>query len=118
MARISSHILDSTCGDHAAGIRAVLKSIEPDRSEVLFDLVADDEGRIDQTIDSSRFADETEFELILYSADYFRSSNHRLESPQEVIVIRFRISDDQGRYHMPVMLAPHSYSTWWSRQTK
>ena len=30
------------------------------------------------------------------------------------IVIRFAITDNHKRYHLPVMLSPHSYSAWWS----
>ncbi|MEM7563996.1 MAG: hydroxyisourate hydrolase [Pseudomonadota bacterium] len=115
MATVSSHILDSTNGDHASGIRAVLNRLDGGRSELVFDAIASDEGRISQQIDLSRFSSEAEFELLLYSAEYFKEKALLFDSPVEVVVIRFRMSDDEGRYHLPVMLSPHSYSTWWSR---
>ena len=114
MATVSSHILDATNGDHAGGIRAVLNCIQADRTEMVFDVIASAEGRISEEVELGQYSNNTEFELVLHSADYFRANAQEVDSPVEVIVIRFRMSDDAGRYHLPVMLSPHSYSTWWS----
>lgn len=111
MALVSSHILDSVNGRSAAGIRCQLLQLqrgEPQR--VVFDVIADHEGRISETVRVG--ADELggEFELVLHAADYFQAQS----AVVAVVVIRFLIHDADKRYHMPVMLAPHSYSTWWS----
>ena len=111
MATISSHILDSVSGRSAAGIRCQLLQLTPaEDRQVVFDVIADHEGRIAETviIDDSNLG--CEFELVMYSAEYFKADT----AVVPVVVIRFIIGDADRRYHMPVMLSPHSYSTWWS----
>jgi hypothetical protein len=58
-----------------------------------------------------------EFELVFQGADYFKTQGLDSGSMVSTVVIRFNMTDDQQRYHLPVMLAPHSYSTWWSGQS-
>ena len=70
MALVSSHILDSVNGRSAAGIRCQLLQLqrgEPQR--VVFDVMADHEGRISETVRVG--ADELggEFELVLHAAN-------------------------------------------------
>jgi 5-hydroxyisourate hydrolase len=110
MATISSHILDSVSGKSAAGIRCQLSQLVDDVRQPVFDVVADAEGRISETVTVD--ADElgSEFELVMHAADYFGATNAVVAR----VVLRFVIDDASRRYHMPVMLAPHSYSTWWS----
>ena len=111
MAVVSSHILDSVSGGSAVGIRCELFQLQADSSkQVVFDVIADDEGRISETVDLDNDNPDCEFELVMHAADYFG----REAAVVRTVVIRFVIDDGDRRYHMPVMLAPHSYSTWWS----
>ena len=109
MATISSHILDSIKGTHAAGIRCQLKRLAPG-AEVLFDVNADHEGRINETLHLEADQLGGEFELVIHAAEYFQLDAALVP----VVVIRFVIRDAQRRYHLPVMLSPHACSTWWS----
>ena len=115
MATVSSHILDSVSGDHATGIRCQLFQLskESDR-QLVFDVKADDEGRISESVEIEKADRDAEFELVIHSAAYFRMQSIEEDSMVETIVIRFVMPDSHKRYHMPVMLSPHSYSTWWS----
>ena len=111
MAVVSSHILDSVSGKSAAGIRCQLFQIVDDATrKTIFEVNADAEGRISETvlIDDSSIGGE--FELVFHAADYFGVDKAVVPG----VVIRFVIGDVEKRYHLPVMLAPHSYSTWWS----
>jgi 5-hydroxyisourate hydrolase len=111
MAVVSSHILDSVSGRSAAGIRCQLFQIVGDAARTaIFDVIADAEGRISETvlIDASSIAGE--FELVMHAAGYFGAE----KAVVATVVIRFVIDDADKRYHLPVMLSPHSYSTWWS----
>jgi 5-hydroxyisourate hydrolase len=110
MAIVSSHILDSVSGRSAAGIRCQLAQLESGaHKQIVFDVIADNEGRISETlpVDDTR---NHEFELVLYAAEYFQAESAVVPT----VVIRFIASDADKRYHLPVMLAPHSYSAWWS----
>ena len=113
MARISSHVLDSVRGSHAAGIRCQLFRLGDDR-QLVFDVVADDEGRIAEEIAIEAGKPAVEFELVLHSVDYFSAQGMAVDSALKTVVLRFVVEDPDARYHMPVMLAPHAYSAWWS----
>jgi 5-hydroxyisourate hydrolase len=111
MAIVSSHILDSVRGTHAAGIRCqLLRRVPNAPGEVLFDVHADHEGRIAETVAIGDDHLGSEFELLLHAAEYFQTDTARVP----VVVIRFIVEDADQRCHLPVMLSPHSYSTWWS----
>jgi len=118
MATVSSHILDSVNGRSAVGIRSQLFQLISDTErQLVFDVIADQEGRIAETvsIDDANIAGE--FELVFHGAEYFMEQGLESASMVRTVVIRFVMGDDQHRYHLPVMLSPHSYSTWWSRQS-
>jgi 5-hydroxyisourate hydrolase len=111
MAIVSSHILDSVSGRSAAGIRCQLVQLERGaHRRIVFDVIADNEGRISETLPVDEDTVGSEFELVLYSAGYFQTE----VAVVPTVVIRFIADDVEKRYHLPVMLAPHSYSTWWS----
>ena len=111
MARVSSHILDSVGGSHAAGIRCQLFELGAQRRQ-LFDVSADAEGRIAETVSIGENNRGAEFELVLHAAEYFAARGIEHSAPVKTVVLRLTMDDDERRYHLPVMLSPHSYSTW------
>lgn len=113
MATVSSHILDSVSGSHAAGIRCQLYQLGAAK-QLLFDVNANAEGRIVEAVSIDDSNRGVEFELVMHGAEYFTDQSLNAASMVKTIVIRFTMDDDQERYHLPVMLSPHSYSTWWS----
>lgn len=116
MTTVSSHILDSVTGGSAAGIRARLFHCDGDGGKApVFDVFADAEGRIRESVDSGNPGDE--YELVLHSADYFSRSMPYMNdrSIVESVVVRFVMPASGTRCHIPVMLSPHSYSVLWSK---
>lgn len=115
MATVSSHILDSVNGNHAAGIRCQLFQLDKQGGrELVFDVKADQEGRIMQEVEVENATREADYELVFHSEAYFELHSINAGSMVEYIVIRFNMNDAHKRYHLPLMLSPHSYSTWWS----
>jgi len=117
MAIISSHVLDSVIGTHASGIRVqCIRRTSNGQSEVVFNVVASDEGRISETVAVESDSTVQEYELVFHSADYYK----KMQLPDDgyqvvsVIVVRLNLPDPDQKYHLPVMLSPHSYSVWWS----
>jgi 5-hydroxyisourate hydrolase len=111
MATVSSHILDSVSGKSAAGIRCQLFRIDDGAvRQPVFDVNADAEGRINETVAINEGNIGGEFELVMHAADYFDAA----DSVVPCVVLRLVIDDANRRYHLPVMLSPNSYSTWWS----
>jgi 5-hydroxyisourate hydrolase len=115
MATVSSHILDSVSGRSAAGIRCQLYRIDDNEArQLVFDVSADTEGRIAERVEINAANRGGEFELVFHGSSYFSGQSVNADSMVRNVVIRFFMDDDQKRYHLPVMLSPHSYSTWWS----
>jgi len=126
MATISSHVLDSVSGDHAGGIRVqcYLINSSTDRRQ-LFDVPASAEGRISEEVDlSEAVADTPAVELVFHAEGYFEGYSEGYSEGGELpgsgfqvmpqIVVRLTLPDKTARYHIPIMLSPHSYSIWWS----
>ncbi|NKB61679.1 MAG: hypothetical protein GKR95_05925 [Gammaproteobacteria bacterium] len=125
MATVSSHILDSIDGGSAVGIRAQLFRIESNGLRTkLFDISADQEGRIAELVELAAETFEQEYELVFHSRDYFLAKSNANQEPfiaengeptMKTVVVRLTMKDKEKRYHIPIMLAPHSYSVWWSK---
>jgi 5-hydroxyisourate hydrolase len=118
MATVSSHILDSVTGGSAVGIRVALYRVSVESArQTLFELEADAEGRIIEQVDVSQAPVGSEYELVFHSAEYFASRSLAVEknAVMKTVVIRFTMTDAEKRYHLPIMLSPHSYSVWSSK---
>jgi 5-hydroxyisourate hydrolase-like protein (transthyretin family) len=48
-----------------------------------------------------------EYELIFHAGDYFGERQFLDQIP-----VRFKISDAAGKYHVPLLVSPWSYSTY------
>ena len=117
MATLSSHVLDSVTGSHASGIRVRCHQLHDSgsRSEI-FDVKAGIDGRIAETFRAESAAEGYEYELVFYSKDYYMSQQQPDDGYQimNTVVVRLSLPDPDTAYHVPLMLAPHSYSVWWS----
>lgn len=118
MAIISSHVLDSVTGDHAAGIRIECHRRQSNGTmEIIFDVHADSEGRISERIVVSA---GDEVQLLIHSQEYFDQTDPVNPSAQimPTIVVQMTLANPASKYHVPVMLSPHAYSIWWSGKTE
>ncbi|HJM52016.1 MAG TPA: hydroxyisourate hydrolase [Alphaproteobacteria bacterium] len=110
MAVISSHVLDSLQGRSLGGVKvALFRLLEDGAREQVFAVTADDEGRISVPVEVEP---EAQYELVFDTGGVFAASAARQIMDQ--VVIRLRLPDAEARYHIPVLLAPHSYTVWWS----
>ena len=112
MAVLSSHTLNGTDGTHAGGIPVVL---EGPGGTVLFRTEMDEGGRLKQEIAPGQIDPQADYHLVFSMADYWaaRGPRDRVQVMDQV-VLRFRMPDPEGHYHMPVILSPNTYSVWWS----
>ena len=117
MATISSHTLNSVDGSHAGGIAVALYKIGPsEKRDLVFETATDEGGRVSETVAADRVDGEAQYEMVLQVGDYFAARMPAEDGAQIVreVVVRFAMPDPEARYHIPMMLAPHSYSVWWS----
>ena len=118
MATISTHTLNSVDGSHAANVRLALVLLGKDgQRDVLVSGATDEGGRFIRDLPASEVDPSADYELVLQAGDYFRSSGLGDANGRSLkeIVMRFQMPDPDGRYHIPFMLAPNSYSVWMAR---
>ena len=119
MAILSSHTLDSVSGNSATNVRVQLFRLLGDsEKELVLDSRTNQEGRLSETFKSSGDAAE-EYELVFHSGDYLEQQNLQEENPVMVsVVLRLNVRDFERRYHIPLLIAPHNYTVWWSGSPK
>ena len=115
MAILSTHTLDSVSGCSATNVRVQLFRLLGDfKRELVLDTITDQEGRLSETFESSCDG-AAAYELIFHSGDYFGEQNlQEVNAVMDSVVIRMNVSDFKRRYHIPLLIAPHSYTVWWT----
>jgi 5-hydroxyisourate hydrolase len=115
MARLSTHVLDTSRGLPAAGIVVELHVLNDDGSRAaLKTAVTNTDGRTDAPLLAGERLAIGIYELTFHAGDYFRRSGVTLPAPPflDTIVIRIGIADDAGNYHVPLLVSPYGYSTY------
>ena len=109
MARLSTHVLDTSVGRPAAGVRIVLRR----DGEMLAETQTNADGRTDQPLLEGVAFRAGTYELTFHIGDYFRASGVSLADPPflDVIPVRFSITDDR-HHHVPLLVSPFGYSTY------
>ena len=117
MAVITTHLLNSVLGTHAGGVGIGLLRIGPSGVRTtVFERETDAGGRLSETVEISKEYADAEYELVFRTGPYFAAQSLPQRTKQIVkeIVIRFSMPDPDASYHIPLMIAPNSYSVWWS----
>jgi len=115
--KLTSHVLDAVAGRSAIGIRVALFKVYPDESrELVFETRSDEEGRIAEEVEIESAEVAQEFELIFYGYAYLVEKHglEHIKQNMQTSVVRFTMESREQRYHIPLVLSPHSYTVWWS----
>jgi 5-hydroxyisourate hydrolase len=104
MATISTHVLDTSLGKPAEGIRVELES----GGAIVGSGVTDADGRV-KDLASGASLGAGDYRLTFSVSDYFKRTGR--ESFYTAITVDFRIADSQ-HYHVPLLLSPFGYSTY------
>ena len=104
MATLSTHVLDTTLGRPAAGIRVGLESAS---GSDLGDGVTDADGRIGG-IGPERLGPGN-YRLRFDSGAYFAGLGVAGFYPE--VVVTFAV-EGEGHFHVPLLLSPYGYSTY------
>jgi 5-hydroxyisourate hydrolase len=110
MARISTHVLDTSRGMPAQGLAIDLHFC----AKLVKAAVTNADGRTEQPLVSADRLETGVYELTFHAGDYFRSEGVHLADPPFLgdVVIRFGVADPVGNYHVPLLLSPYGYSTY------
>ena len=110
MSAITTHVLDTSAGKPAAGIRIDLSMTENGSWTSLGTGTTDGEGRAKYLLpDDHKLAPGT-YKLTFEIREYFRSRGGDSFFPRVDII--FSVQDPSQHFHVPLLLSPYSYSTY------
>ena len=105
MSTISTHVLDTSLGKPAAGIRVTLHR----DGSLLGSGVTDQEGRVRDLLEHGSSLSPGDYRLTFSVAEYFGAKR---KSFFNEIVIHFHLAEESEHYHVPLLLSPFGYSTY------
>ncbi len=103
--KLSTHVLDLTSGQPAAGLKIELRAL-PSR-DLLKSIFTNQDGRTDEPLLAGGALEVGEYELLFHVGDYFGERAFLDQVP-----VRFRIADAAANYHVPLLCTPWAYSTY------
>lgn len=110
MSPITTHVLDTSAGKPAAGIRVALSTTENGSWTTLGTEMTDGDGRAKNLLsDDHKLAPGT-YKLTFETREYFRARGGDSFFPRVDII--FWIQDPSQHFHVPLLLSPYSYSTY------
>lgn len=113
MGRLTTHVLDTSAGCPAEGVLVELFDTGTDRN-LLANGHTNHDGRLDAPLLEGDLFEAGDYELVFHAGDYFieKESNDATADFLDQVVIRFRVSDAEDHYHVPLLLSPYSYTTY------
>jgi len=125
LARLTTHVLDTSSGRPAAGMTVRLFRLDGLReageadgvgqsARPIVDVVTNADGRCDQPLlDGAAFVPGC-YRLVFAAGRYFAAQGLALPSPPflDDISIDFGIADASSHYHVPLLVSPWSYATY------
>ena len=110
MATLSSHFLNSVNGTHANDVDVIIYQIKSNGERKIFcETKTDSGGRILKEFELSNEDCKSDYEMVCKTGDYF--SEKKIVSE---INIKFKMTDPNKKYHIPIIISPNGYSIWWS----
>lgn len=112
---LTTHVLDTTAGRPAAGVRVDFSEVESDgRVRLIRTVRTNAEGRTDAPLLDEGELRVGRYELRFHVAEYFRASGGALADPPflDEVLVRFGIADLETHYHVPLLMSPWSYVTY------
>jgi 5-hydroxyisourate hydrolase len=111
---VTTHVLDAGRGCPAAGMRIDLYRIEGEGRRLVRTVTTNADGRTDAPVIPKGELAAGAWELVFHAGAYLDVAGQPGEAPRflDLIPIRFGIADEGAHYHVPLLLAPYSYSTY------
>ncbi len=104
MSQISTHILDTSVGQPAPGVRVELSQ----EDQVVASGVTDADGRL-MELGPERLEPGT-YRLSFATGGYFQQAGRETFYPS--VSIDFSVGDPEEHYHVPLLISPFGFSTY------
>ncbi len=106
MSGITTHVLDTSLGKPAEGIRVKLQH----DGAVVGSGITDGDGRVHDLVAEKTPLQEGVYRLTFSVGEYFEATGRDPFYPE--IVVNFRIVAGSANYHLPLLLSPFGYTTY------
>ena len=105
---ISTHVLDTSTGQPAAGVPVMLYHHDGTDWMHVGGASTNADGRVNALVDPSTTASAGAYRLVFEISEYFGDT----DSFYRQITIDFVVADEQSHYHVPLLVSPYGYSTY------
>jgi len=109
MSRITTHILDTSRGRPADGVKVTLCRMGVDRWEIVARGQTNGDGRIGDWAAAENISGNGIYIMRFETKDYFDAWS--IPSFYPFVEVYFEITAE-GHYHIPLLLSPYGYSTY------
>jgi 5-hydroxyisourate hydrolase len=106
MSQITTHVLDTSSGKPASGIKIELMHTS---GKTIAKGITNNDGRIGDLLDKNAALDPGKYKLFFFTGEYYRQKN--IETFYPFVEITFETTDRE-HYHVPLLLNPFGYSTY------
>jgi 2-oxo-4-hydroxy-4-carboxy-5-ureidoimidazoline decarboxylase len=110
---LSTHVLDTHGGRPASGVAIELFEIAATQ-RLMLRTATNVDGRTDAPLIAGKPIPIGHYELRFHIGEYFARQRTPTADPPflGVIPLRFAVAEPEGRYHVPLLVTPWSYSTY------
>ena len=109
MSQITTHVLDTSEGKPAEGIKIELQKRSGINWEILGEGITNSDGRIADLLEQGEALGRGVYRMHFHTSAYFQGLGIKSFYPEVSIVFE---TFDQGHYHVPLLLNPFGYSTY------
>ena len=114
MGQLTTHVLDTSAGLPAAGIRIELHALAAAGPQLLAAAATAADGRCAAPLLAGSGFRSGRYALTFHVAEYFRGRGVALPVPAflDDVVVRIGIANPAEHYHVPLLISPWSYSVY------
>jgi 5-hydroxyisourate hydrolase len=109
MSQITSHVLDTSKGRPAEGIKATLYKVGNDEWIEITRGITNTDGRIPQLLPAGERLQQGIYKIRFETKDYFDKNQVQTFYPYVEIIFEIASTD---HYHIPLLLNPFGYTTY------
>lgn len=114
MGRLTTHVLDTSTGQPAGGMRIDVAAVDGEGVRLLQSVHTNADGRTDAPLLANEALPCGRYELVFHVGAYYRARGVSLPEPPflDRVPLRIGIADAKANYHVPLLCSPWSYSTY------
>jgi 5-hydroxyisourate hydrolase len=110
---ITTHVLDTSSGRPAAGLRVVLeRGGKSSEWQVVGHGETDGDGRLRTLVPNGATVEPGVYRLIFDTRRYFDGRGVKVLYPTVIVTFEVAEGDERPHYHMPLLLSPFGYTTY------